>query len=60
MLVSADSSHAGPQGPWPHLHVLLGQDDGADIVRIHHAQDAATEDPRGRVRGSISSSSSAA
>lgn len=29
--------------------VLLGQDDGADIVRIHHAQDAATEDPRGPV-----------
>lgn len=32
-------------------HVLLGQHDGIDVIPVHHAQDSAAEDPRGRVQG---------
>lgn len=36
---------SGPTALGHHSHVLLGQDDGVDIVCVHHAQDAAAEDP---------------
>lgn len=41
----------GPTALGHHSHVLLSQDDSVDVVCVHHAQDAAAEDPRGRVRG---------
>lgn len=34
-----------PVPPMACLHVLLGQNYGIDVISVHHAEEAATEDP---------------